>query len=57
MYLFSIGSVHLLLSSLPPKILKIVSAFGWAADKQLGFALLKLSLEGKCIRSPLASLM
>ncbi|KAG2194527.1 hypothetical protein INT47_005731 [Mucor saturninus] len=54
---FGIGSVHLLLSSLPPKILKIVSAFGWSADKHLGFALLKLCLEGKRIRSPLASLM
>ncbi|KAI7898154.1 uncharacterized protein BX663DRAFT_525871 [Cokeromyces recurvatus] len=54
---FGIGSVHLLLSSLPPKILKIVSAFGWTADKHLGFALLKVCLEGKRIRSPLASLM
>ncbi|GAA5798851.1 hypothetical protein EDC94DRAFT_617673 [Helicostylum pulchrum] len=54
---FGIGSVHLLLASLPPKILKIVSAFGWTADKHLGFALLKLCLEGKRIRSPLASLM
>ncbi|KAI9473700.1 MAG: hypothetical protein EXX96DRAFT_579004 [Benjaminiella poitrasii] len=54
---FGIGSVHLLLSSLPPKILKIVSAFGWSADKHLGFALLKVCLEGKRIRSPLASLM
>lgn len=54
---FGIGSVHLLLASLPPKILKIVSAFGWTADKHLGFALLKLCLEGKRIRAPLASLM
>ncbi|KAI8977628.1 hypothetical protein BDF20DRAFT_875939 [Mycotypha africana] len=54
---FGIGSVHLLLSSLPPKILKIVSAFGWKADKHLGFALLKVCLEEKRIRSPLASLM
>ncbi|CAO3699708.1 hypothetical protein G6F70_005621 [Rhizopus microsporus] len=54
---FGIGAVHLLLSSLPPKVLKIVSAFGWTADKHLGFALLKLCLEGKRIRSPLASLM
>lgn len=53
----SIGSVHLLLSSLPPKILRIVSAFGWKADKHLGFALLKLCLEGRRIRSPLASMM
>ncbi|KAI8371607.1 uncharacterized protein BYT42DRAFT_616685 [Radiomyces spectabilis] len=53
---FGIGSVHLLLSSLPPKILKVVSAFGWNADRHLGFALLKLCLEGKRIRSPLASI-
>ncbi|RUP51193.1 hypothetical protein BC936DRAFT_149491 [Jimgerdemannia flammicorona] len=53
----SIGSVHLLLSTLPAKILKIVAAFGWKADKHLGFALLKLCLEGRRIRSPLASLM
>ncbi|KAL0087647.1 hypothetical protein J3Q64DRAFT_1733762, partial [Phycomyces blakesleeanus] len=53
---YGIGSVHLLLSSLPPKILKIVAAFGWQADKHLGFALLKLCLEGRRIRSPLASL-
>ncbi|KAI9323891.1 hypothetical protein BX666DRAFT_1891437 [Dichotomocladium elegans] len=54
---FGIGSVHLLLSSLPPKILKIISAFGWRADRNLGFALLKLCLESKCIRAPLASMM
>ncbi|KAI9272603.1 hypothetical protein BY458DRAFT_508748 [Sporodiniella umbellata] len=54
---FGIGAVHLLLSSLPPKVLKIVSAFGWTADKHLGFALLKLCLEGKQTRSPLASLV
>jgi hypothetical protein len=54
---FGIGAVHLLLSSLPPKILKILSIFGLKSDKQLGFALLKLCLEGKGIRSPLASLM
>lgn len=54
---FGIGTVHLLLSSLPPKILKIFSTLGFKSDKQLGFALLKLCLEGKGIRSPLASLM
>lgn len=57
LFFHSIGSVHLLLSSLPPKILKIVSAFGWNADKHLGIALLKLCMEGKRIRSPLASIM
>lgn len=54
---FGIGTVHLILSSLPPKILKIFSRLGFKSDKQLGFALLKLCLEGKGIRSPLASLM
>ncbi|KAI7874994.1 hypothetical protein K492DRAFT_221716 [Lichtheimia hyalospora FSU 10163] len=54
---FGIGSVHLVLSSLPPKILKVISAFGWHADRHLGFALLKLCLESKTIRSPLASMM
>ncbi|CAO3690629.1 unnamed protein product [Rhizopus stolonifer] len=54
---FGIGSVHLLLSTLPPRILKIVSAFGWSADRQLAFALLKLCQEGQGIRSPLASLV
>ncbi|GAN07432.1 tetratricopeptide repeat protein 39B-like [Mucor ambiguus] len=41
---FGIGAVHLILSSMPPKILKIFSALGWKSDKQLGFALLKLLL-------------
>ncbi|RCI00212.1 hypothetical protein CU098_000269, partial [Rhizopus stolonifer] len=53
---FGIGSVHLILSSMPPKILKIFSILGWKSDKQLGFALLKLCLEGRGIRAPLASL-
>ncbi|KAH8554139.1 hypothetical protein BGW37DRAFT_483589 [Umbelopsis sp. PMI_123] len=54
---FGIGSVHLLLSSLPPKVLKAAAAMGWKPDKNLGFALLKLCQEGKGIRSPLASMM
>lgn len=54
---FGIGTVHLMLSSLPPKILKIFSTLGFKSDKQLGFALLKLCLEGRGIRSPLASLV
>ncbi|KAI8376311.1 uncharacterized protein BYT42DRAFT_382412 [Radiomyces spectabilis] len=54
---FGIGTVHLVLASLPQKILRIVSSFGWKADKHLGFALLKLCLEERRIRSPMASLM
>ncbi|KAI7890009.1 uncharacterized protein EV154DRAFT_445205 [Mucor mucedo] len=54
---FGIGSVHLVLASLPQKVLRIVAAFGWKADKHLGFALLKLCLEDRRARSPMASLM
>ncbi|KAI8641035.1 hypothetical protein BD408DRAFT_346769 [Parasitella parasitica] len=54
---FGIGTVHLIVSSFPPKILKIFSSLGFKSDKQLGFALLKLCLEGRGIRSPLASLV
>ncbi|KAG1632389.1 hypothetical protein G6F45_004145 [Rhizopus arrhizus] len=54
---FGIGTVHLILSSLPPKILHVISAFGWTADRHLGFALLKLCLEGQRARSPMASVM
>ncbi|KAI8886218.1 hypothetical protein K501DRAFT_292927 [Backusella circina FSU 941] len=54
---FGIGAVHLVLSSLPQKILRIIAAFGWKADKHLGFALLKLCLEERRARSPMASLM
>lgn len=54
---YSIGAVHLVLSTLPQKVLRIVSAFGWKADKHLGFALLKLCVEERRIRSPMASLV
>lgn len=54
---FGIGSVHLVLASLPQKVLRTVAAFGWKADKHLGFALLKLCLEDRRARSPMASLM
>lgn len=53
---FGIGAVHLLLSSMPAKILKILSTLGFQSNRQLGFALLKLCVEGGGIRAPLASL-
>lgn len=57
-YVFSsIGAVHLVLSTLPAKILTLVSAFGWKADKHLGFALIKLCLDNQRIRSPTASML
>ncbi|KAG2235250.1 hypothetical protein INT48_004717, partial [Thamnidium elegans] len=54
---FGIGSVHLVLASLPQKVLRTVASFGWKADKHLGFALLKLCLEDRGARSPMASFM
>lgn len=54
---FGIGAVHLVLSSLPQKILRIVAAFGWKADKHLGFALLKLCLEDRRARASMSSVM
>jgi hypothetical protein len=53
----SIGSVHLVLSALPAKILKAVSAFGWKPDKQLGFILLNQCAEAKRVRSSMATIM
>ncbi|ORX47210.1 hypothetical protein DM01DRAFT_256229 [Hesseltinella vesiculosa] len=54
---FGIGAVHLILSSLPEKVLRVVSAFGWKADRNLGIAMLRLCVEDRRIRSPMASLM
>ncbi|KAI8391132.1 uncharacterized protein BYT42DRAFT_555731 [Radiomyces spectabilis] len=54
---FGIAAIHLLLLSLPPKVHKIFSTLGWKSDKQLAVALLKLCIEGKGIRAPLASLL
>ncbi|CEP11216.1 hypothetical protein [Parasitella parasitica] len=54
---FGIGAVHLVLSALPQKILRVVAAFGWKADKHLGFALLKLCLENRRARASMSSAM
>lgn len=54
---FGIGSVHLVLSALPAKILKAISAFGWKPDKQLGFILLNQCAESKRVRSSMATIM
>lgn len=54
---YSIGAVHLVLSALPAKILKAISAFGWKPDKELGFSLLKQCAEGKRVRSSMATMV
>lgn len=55
--LISIGSVHLVLSAMPAKILKAISAFGWKPDKKLGFILLNQCAESKRVRSSMATIM
>ncbi|KAI8089496.1 uncharacterized protein BX664DRAFT_135254 [Halteromyces radiatus] len=54
---FGVGTLHLLLSSLPTKIVKIFSGLTWKTDKSLGFSLLKSAMTGKGTRSTFASLV
>ncbi|KAI8335510.1 hypothetical protein BC941DRAFT_472167 [Chlamydoabsidia padenii] len=54
---FGVGTLHLLLSSLPAKIVNTFSGLPWKTDKNLGFALLKTVMTGQGTRSSLGSLM
>ncbi|KAF9436724.1 tetratricopeptide repeat domain 39A [Entomortierella beljakovae] len=54
---FGLGTINIVLASLPPKILKIISSFGYVGDKKFGFDLVSKCIAGKGIRSPLGSLM
>ncbi|KAL9539781.1 hypothetical protein MBANPS3_010064 [Mucor bainieri] len=54
---FGIGSVHLVLSALPAKILKAISAFGWQPNKKYGFVLLNECRQSKRVRSSMATIM
>ncbi|KAF9281064.1 hypothetical protein BGZ68_006860 [Mortierella alpina] len=54
---FGLGTIHIVLASLPPKILRIISSFGYTGDKAFGFDLVSKCIAGKGIRSPLGSLM
>jgi hypothetical protein len=54
---FGVGTLHLLLSSLPEKILTLFSGLAWRTDKKLGFALLKSAMTGQGTRASFASLM
>ncbi|KAI9307555.1 hypothetical protein BJ944DRAFT_157842 [Cunninghamella echinulata] len=54
---FGVGTLHLLLSSLPTKIIEIFTGITWKTDKALGFSLLKSAMTGKGTRSSFASLV
>ncbi|KAG0342164.1 Tetratricopeptide repeat protein 39B [Podila humilis] len=54
---FGLGTIHIVLASMPAKILRIISSFGYTGDKAFGFDLVQKCIAGKGIRSPLGSLM
>ncbi|KAL0077785.1 hypothetical protein F4703DRAFT_1881254 [Phycomyces blakesleeanus] len=54
---FGVGAVHLVLATLPVKVLKAVSVLGWKPDKQLGFGLLNACAEGNGVRAYMATMM
>ncbi|KAF9430109.1 Tetratricopeptide repeat protein 39B [Podila epigama] len=54
---FGLGTIHIVLASMPNKILRIISSFGYTGNKTFGFDLVKKCIAGKGIRSPLGSLM
>ncbi|CAO3620948.1 unnamed protein product [Cunninghamella blakesleeana] len=54
---FGVGTLHLLLSSLPTKVVEIFTGISWKTDKALGFSLLKSAMIGKGTRSSFASLV
>jgi len=57
MHVVSLGTIHIVLASMPAKILRIISSFGYTGDKAFGFDLVSNCIAGKGIRSPLGSLM
>ncbi|CAJ0867945.1 10546_t:CDS:2 [Entrophospora sp. SA101] len=54
---FGYGTCNLVLSFLPGKIIRIISAIGYRGNRELGLELLDAALKGRGIRSPLASLL
>ncbi|KAI8335366.1 hypothetical protein BC941DRAFT_430121 [Chlamydoabsidia padenii] len=54
---FGVGTLHLLLSSLPDKIVKIFPGLVWKKDRALGLTLLKSVMTGKGTRSSFGSLI
>lgn len=42
---------------LPPKVLKVVAAFGWTPDRPLGLSMLRECAVKKRVRAPLAASM
>lgn len=53
---FGMGTFNLVVSCLPPRILKLVSFLGFPSDRQRGLRLLKNSLAAGGVRSPVAAM-
>ncbi|KAF9940591.1 Tetratricopeptide repeat protein 39B [Modicella reniformis] len=54
---FGLGTINIVLASMPTKILKVIASFGYSGDKTFGFELISKCIATKGIRSPLGSLM
>ncbi|KAI8353562.1 hypothetical protein B0O80DRAFT_386903 [Mortierella sp. GBAus27b] len=54
---FGLGTINIVLASMPPKILRVIASFGYTGDKAFGFDLISKCIASKGIRSPLGSLM
>eukprot|EP01138_Halocafeteria_seosinensis_P016376 gb/GECG01016707.1/.p1 GENE.gb/GECG01016707.1/~~gb/GECG01016707.1/.p1 ORF type:complete len:872 (+),score=112.04 gb/GECG01016707.1/:1-2616(+) len=54
---FGWGTFNLIISVMPPIILRIVEALGFPSDREAGILQLKLCMEGNGLRAPLAALM
>ncbi|KAF9160248.1 tetratricopeptide repeat domain 39A [Mortierella sp. AD011] len=54
---YGLGTINIVLASLPTKILRVISSFGYVGDKTFGFDLVSKCIAGKGVRSPLGSLM
>ncbi|KAK3825093.1 MAG: hypothetical protein J3Q66DRAFT_326896 [Benniella sp.] len=54
---FGLGTINIVLASMPAKILRVIASFGYTGDKAFGFELISKCIASKGIRSPLGSLM
>lgn len=52
-----IGTFNVILSLLPPIVMRLLSFFGYSADAALGHQLLERAAKGRTMRSPLAACM
>ena len=54
--LFGVGSFNLMLSTLPPLVLRIVAALGFPSNRAVGIEQLKQCVAGRGVRFGIAAL-